>query len=64
MPEVLPVAPRRVVGAIGSSKAAHDTANETPAASWLQGDVSAPLVWIVLLVLLAESWLFHRQGVH
>ena len=31
---------------------------------WLRGDLAWPLLWLVLGVLLAESWLFHRHAVH
>ena len=31
---------------------------------WLRGDLSGPLLWMVLAVLLVESWLFHRHAVH
>jgi hypothetical protein len=30
----------------------------------LRGDLAWPLLWLVLAVLLAESWLFHRHAVH
>ena len=31
---------------------------------WLRGDLSVPLLWMVLGILLVESWLFHRHAVH
>ena len=31
---------------------------------WLRGDLAWPLLWLVLLALLGESWLFHRHAVH
>lgn len=32
--------------------------------SWLRGDLAWPLLWLVLAVLLVESWLFHRHAVY
>ena len=40
------------------------TAGENGRARWLRGDLAWPLLWLVLAVLLAESWLFHRHAVH
>jgi len=31
---------------------------------WLRGDLAGPLLWMVLGVLLVESWLFHRHAVY
>ena len=42
--------------------AAADQAPER--AGWLRGDLSGLLLWMVLAVLLIESWLFHRHAVH
>jgi len=41
-----------------------DAAREDVHARRLRGDLAWPLLWLVLLVLLAESWLFHRHAVH
>ena len=32
--------------------------------SWLRGDLGWPLLWLVLGVVLVESWLFHRHAVY
>ena len=45
------------------------TGESTSAASgtrfgWYYGDLSIPLLWGVLAVLLGESWLFHRRAVY
>ena len=32
--------------------------------AWLHGDLTMPLLWTVLGLLLAESWLFHRKAVY
>ena len=41
-----------------------DAARENGGSPWLRGDLAWPLLWLVLAVLLAESWLFHRHAVH
>ena len=41
-----------------------DAARENARARWLRGDLAWPLLWLVLLALLAESWLFHRHAVY
>ncbi len=34
-----------------------------PAPAGLRGDLRGPLLWLLLLLLLLEAWLFHRHGV-
>lgn len=41
-----------------------DAARENSKTRWLRGDLAWPLLWLVLIALLAESWLFHRHAVH
>ena len=41
-----------------------DAARENSSARWLRADLAWPLLWLVLIALLAESWLFHRHAVH
>jgi hypothetical protein len=39
-------------------------AASSSAQAWLSGDLTAPLLWLVLVVLVVESWLFHRKAVY
>ena len=41
-----------------------DAARENAHGRWLRGDLAWPLLWLVLVALLAESWLFHRHAVY
>jgi len=34
------------------------------ATAWLSGDLTVPILWLVLGVLIIESWLFHRRAVY
>jgi hypothetical protein len=40
------------------------SSGETTHRPWLNGDLTTPLLLLVLIVLVAESWLFHRHAVH
>ena len=44
------------------SEHSKETDNQTSA--WFSGDLSAFMLWCVLLVFVGESYLFHRQGVY
>jgi hypothetical protein len=46
----------------GASAESPDLASRR--ASWLRGDLTLPLIWLILAILLVESWLFHRHAVH
>lgn len=54
------LSPRETTLPAGTTAGVGETANRR----WLNGDLGVPLLWLVLVVLLVESWLFHRHAVH
>jgi hypothetical protein len=54
------LSPRETMLPTGQANATPQTAH----VKWLRGDLTWPLLWIVLGALLVESWLFHRHAVY
>ena len=54
------LSPRETTLPVGATASADGATHRR----WLNGDLSLPLLWLVLAVFLVESWLFHRHSVH
>jgi hypothetical protein len=58
------LSPRETLLPASATEASAADATRRVRATWLRGDLSTPLLALVLLALLVESWLFHRHAVY